>query len=1251
MYYPNFYSSIQPFEASLASTGRPFEVPRLPARRQSEIPLDLSNKSVGQTPEGAVETEEMYFLEQQKFAGLSASQGLPAGLHRHMTGVGGSPGTLLDPTLFRVGYRPDASVGGLMGANMSSPFCVDRTPVSSSVPSFGSHHMIGSIFQQREQCLDQHGAICAGTRPPTHLSPFLEPASLSLPLRPSNSSLSDRNLSLGPRSLYGQTIPNSLGLPSLSLFPERTEEKGAFVALRPGAEKSVLSGTPLEATSYAEHLQRLREHHVQQNKCVGACCSSSLGSLGQPSNSCSCYPSQQTPLCSRSPMACLSKEHASGKMCNGACGYFAPSLSYLGQRDIRLTMNPYYSNLGEPVRRDDLFGSLFSSNPNLWGSSLSAAPINKAVAPAASPGHKKKDSTGLGQKESPRVAKDFPGCLTPTERRDGIIKHRRLPTTNYNIETMKKESNSNEVIIIEDKPTSKCTKQNFCKPNSQSSEHRTKNRENHQKEFSKQHSVRDASTYSAKHSSKGLDHTETNVKMPQLEAVTSCHNRSEFSQLHEMKFSEPPILAGSGSLNESSQPNITSPSYPSLWTPHETTTSSSSFITSAPMPITAPVYHHSYEPSSKKHDTVREDECKSSMNHHINQNVASLLPYSIINLTQGSKPSVLDSESAKEPGCSLAIPSSHQHSDPSHYHQPKQVDTKSQGIGSSFLSPTKEHKKPDILPSKPSESYDPYSFIQEKSEYTFDDLEGTSLLDIGGLNNSRKRSVMECLPSSDVQKKKRTNSSDSFIDASKHKKEERPLQITSTQSSETAPSTSQDCKEEFLINKLKSAEFEEGFRREAKRVCAKAKKKLRKRLLARLYEEQRKSDPESDPESDNEVSKTELDGNSHCSNQVVSQLSLIWKYRRLLYSCQTVRRRRLKSGLDMIAKPHRKKKSKTANLQKLLDKELLKEQEDVKPLENTIKDIGEKHQVPFDFSNGAPPEMKRIMVNKALGETILHRAARLGYAEVVLYCLETNYCDVNARDNAGYTPLHESCSRGNLEIASALVQYGADVSASAAGGIRPLHDAVENEYIEIVRLLLSHGADPTIATYSGLTPLKLAKSSIMAEFLRGFLADATGETDNNLVLPWKFHGSSCCLDAQETGYDIWEGLPLDSENESMESDDFLFEVSDTPHLPTFRLQLPGNNSKAICNCLRLADVLNQINFTKEKFKFVHSYIEIFPVPKHEIETSATCSQLLTGTRLDSLLEGVATDGDTTIDVVQLDNNIRDILGIETVTLR
>ncbi|RWS31772.1 BCL-6 corepressor-like protein [Leptotrombidium deliense] len=30
-------------------------------------------------------------------------------------------------------------------------------------------------------------------------------------------------------------------------------------------------------------------------------------------------------------------------------------------------------------------------------------------------------------------------------------------------------------------------------------------------------------------------------------------------------------------------------------------------------------------------------------------------------------------------------------------------------------------------------------------------------------------------------------------------------------------------------------------------------------------------------------------------------------------------------------------------------------------------------------SSGQPSEMKRLMVNKALGETVLHRAARQGY--------------------------------------------------------------------------------------------------------------------------------------------------------------------------------------------------------------------------------------------------------------------------------
>lgn len=73
----------------------------------------------------------------------------------------------------------------------------------------------------------------------------------------------------------------------------------------------------------------------------------------------------------------------------------------------------------------------------------------------------------------------------------------------------------------------------------------------------------------------------------------------------------------------------------------------------------------------------------------------------------------------------------------------------------------------------------------------------------------------------------------------------------------------------------------------------------------------------------------------------------------------------------------------------------------------------------------------------------------------------------NARDNAGYTPLHEACSRGRLDIALMLLQYGANHSDPAHAGARPLHEAVENGYLEVVRLLLSYGADPLLATYAG----------------------------------------------------------------------------------------------------------------------------------------------------------------------------------------
>ncbi|KAI1307247.1 BCL-6 corepressor [Halotydeus destructor] len=217
--------------------------------------------------------------------------------------------------------------------------------------------------------------------------------------------------------------------------------------------------------------------------------------------------------------------------------------------------------------------------------------------------------------------------------------------------------------------------------------------------------------------------------------------------------------------------------------------------------------------------------------------------------------------------------------------------------------------------------------------------------------------------------------------------------------------------------------------------------------------------------------------------------------------------------------------------------------------------------------SASKPKRHKPQFNKALGETLLHRAARQGYHDVVMSCLGNNNGglvggDINVRDNAGYTPLHECCMRGHLEIARCLLEHGANVNVSAAGGIRPLHDAVESDHVQVARLLLAYGADPTIATYSGLTPLKLARSNCMKQFLRGLLVDITGnepEDDgkqskkamaNNKqrppLLPWKFSSPSLHIiskdDEPVSGFDVLAGVPTDGDEE--DSDHCLLQVSE-----------------------------------------------------------------------------------------------------------
>jgi ankyrin repeat protein len=103
-----------------------------------------------------------------------------------------------------------------------------------------------------------------------------------------------------------------------------------------------------------------------------------------------------------------------------------------------------------------------------------------------------------------------------------------------------------------------------------------------------------------------------------------------------------------------------------------------------------------------------------------------------------------------------------------------------------------------------------------------------------------------------------------------------------------------------------------------------------------------------------------------------------------------------------------------------------------------------------------------------------------GTAEVLL----SRGADVNVRSGNGIAPIHSAAATGEKTLVQLLIGRGADVRATSSDGVTPLFLAAGRGAGDVADLLIAHGADVNARTRSGYTPLSNAADHGSLEVVR-----------------------------------------------------------------------------------------------------------------------------------------------------------------------